>query len=1034
MAQSLASSPPPTRTSRNAKTPFSSVMTLAAWRLRRTWFLLFMVALGLIAAVVVACAVPLFLPITTTAGLRGVLREQTTNAQITSAISPLGLSSRVVQGIQQQTTPMFQQNIGGYLDGSPQFSIESSNIDSLSPALGYEHVYEVLSTSMQQAAPHITLVQGRLPRPTRTPASDIEILMTPNTAFGLHLHVGSVMTLNFSFYRQLPDQFGFPFIPGDPTTYTTNAPFRAHIVGLFTVNQAHLAYWQGRDFEPYTVKIAVNKETIFHYSLLLPTEGLLGVYDGLSTKYHVDTPFTINGNTLLWTYALNPGHFTSAQLNDVIHRMASLKSSFDIHYADAQSFYDYPYDPSNPPPFPYVVTVTLTSPLLSTVGIPSNLEQYQSRVAVTGIPVFIIALQIIGLILFFVSLMTDLLVERQSDTIAILRSRGASRGQVFGALMTQSVALSIAAVVVGLPLAIFVVLFIAQRILPPGTRDALDVVSQHLLSSALSAIGYAVVVVLVMLLTMSVSLGRAARMDVLAVRRSASRLTRAPYWQRLRLDVIFGVIALVGFVISLYLSSVGTPLSSTAQALIVVPLSLIAPFFFVLGCLLLSLRLLPLLLRFGARLAVRGRSASSMLALAQMSRIPQQAVRMTLLLALVTAFTLFGLVFSASQEQRISDTAAYQTGADFSGTIPTNAPQQSPQTWTEQYKTIPGVTSASVGYANNGVVPGGQQSLHLYIQAVDTSTYADTARWPQGASSQPISSLMALLISKRSYGVSHAIVPVIVDETVSNKLVLHLDSTFHATIEDDNVLVNDVPCYVVGVVQRLPLPDTALGSDGTPTGGVLMDYQSYSAVYLQAAQNLIGKGHIGILPNTVWLRTRDDANALAQVRAALVREDFYLNNLQDRRAIIDRLHADPLTITLTGMLGLGMVATLLLAILGDVLASWLNARTRITNFVVLRALGMPPRQVASVLLWEQILVYSLGLVLGIAFGLLLSNTVVATLVFRDTQNALPVHIVIPTTLIIALLCVIAIFVVALGMMVYIVSKPSMGQTLRLNED
>lgn len=1043
MAHSLSPSPSPTptRTSSRANTSFASVVTLAAWRVRRTWFLLLMVALGMIAAIVVASAVPLFLPITTTAGLRGMLREQNANIRINCDVDPLGLSSNVVQRIQQQVNPIFQQNVGNYLGGRPQLIIDSNNIDSISPLVLGEHFFHVYSTSMQEAASHITLVQGRLPRVTSNPAHGIEIMMTPDNAQALKLHVGSIMQLEMSFYTQIPDPFSF--MPNTPPSGPIGAPIKARVVGLFTVNNSNLAYWQGQNFERYEVKRALSShafEDIVHFSLLFPLESLLGLYDGLATKYHIQTPFAISSNTLSWSYSFNPARLTAAQLDTIVGRMAHLKSIFDVRFAGAQGFFGYPYDPSNPPPFPYIVQVTLISPLLSGPGTPSILEQYRSRVAVTGIPVFLIALQILGLTLFFVSLMTDLLVERQTDTIAILRSRGASRGQVFGALMAQSVALSIVTVALGIPLAILVVLFVSQRILPTSTQDALGVISAYPLASALSAIGYAIAVVLAMLVTMSFSLGRAARMDVLSVRRSASRLTRTPLWQRLRLDIVFGVIALAGFIISLYLSSVGTPLSSTAQALVVVPLSLIAPFFFVLGCLLLSLRLLPFLLQLGARLAVRGRSATSMLALAQMARIPQQAVRMTLLLALVIAFTIFGLVFSSSQEQRVNDTAAYQVGADFRGTIPTNSPQLSVQEWTTTYETLPGVISASVGYANNAVVAGGQQALHLYVQAVDTSTYADTARWPQGASSQSLSSLMTLLTSKRAYGVSHAVVPVVVDETVSSGLAVHVGSTFHATVEDDALLINDLSCYVVGIVQHLPTPADAINrslpADTTVTGGVLMDYQTYNAIYTQAAQNLVGKGHTSILPNTIWLRTRDDASLLVQVRAALGRGNFYLNNVQDRRAILDQLHSDPLTITLTAMLGLGMVATLLLAILGDVLASWLNARTRITNFVVLRALGTSPRQVASVLIWEQALVYSVGLLLGVAFGLLLSITIVPTLIFRNTgaQNALPPHIIIPSTLLIALLCVVAVFIIALGMMVYIVSKPSMSETLRVNED
>lgn len=1015
-------------TSRSRNTSFSSVLTLASWRLRRSWLLLLMVMFGMIAAVSVACAAPLFFPITTTAGLRGMLREQSTNSQINCDIDPLGLSSQVVQTIQQQITPIFQQNIGSYMSSRPQFTINSSNIDSLSPHVFGEHYFHVISTLMKDAAPHITLVQGRLPHLTSTPGSDIEILMTPNTAAGLHLHVGSVMVLSFPFYTQLSEPLAFPSVNPNTTR------FRAHIVGLFTVNSRNLTYWQGRDFEPYTVKIAVGKEIIFHYSLLLPIEGLLGIYDGLAAKYHIKTPLAVSSNTLTWTYALNPARFTSAQLNTAIDHMANLKSSFDVHFVGVQSFHSYLYDPNNPPPFPYIVKVVLSGPFISIPGTPSNLELYRSRVAITGIPTMLISVQIIGLILFFVSLMTNVLVEYQADTIAILYSRGASRGQIFGALLTQSIVLGIIAVIVGVPLALLVVLFITQHILPPATRDALDVVSTHLVSSALGTLGYAALIVLVMLFTMSFSLGHTARMDVLSIRRNASRITRLPLWQHFHLDIIVGIIALVGSIILLYLSRVGTQLSGTMQAVVVVPLALIAPLFLVIGCLLLSLRLLPLFLQWGASIAGRGRSATSMLALAQMARLPQQAIRMVLLLALAIGFTLFGLIFSASQKQHINDLAAYQVGSDFSGNIPTNAPQLSRQEWTKFYQTMPGVTSASVGYTSNAVVIGGQSQLQLFIQAVDTSTFPNTAIWPQGTSSQPLASLMTLLATKQDYGESHGLVPVIIDSEVSNTLALHVGSTFHASVSDNALLINDLSCVVVGMVQHIPTPSALQTSDEIPTGGLLMDYQTYNLIYTQTAQNLVGKVHATILPNHIWLRTRDDA--LAQTRASLNREDFYLDNLQDRRALIDQQYADPLSITLIGMLNLGMVVTLLLAILGDMLVSWLSTRTRLINFSVLRALGTSPRQLASVLGWEQVLVYGIGLLLGIAFGMLLANTVVPTLLAHNITGAgtIPIYTVIPSTLLVAMVCIILLFVAVLGMMIYIVSKPSMSQTLRLNED
>lgn len=65
----------------------------------------------------------------------------------------------------------------------------------------------------------------------------------------------------------------------------------------------------------------------------------------------------------------------------------------------------------------------------------SILDQFKSQITVTQIPIAILTLIVVGLVLFFVSMMANLLVESQSLVIAILRSRGASRRQLFSSFL-----------------------------------------------------------------------------------------------------------------------------------------------------------------------------------------------------------------------------------------------------------------------------------------------------------------------------------------------------------------------------------------------------------------------------------------------------------------------------------------------------------------------------------------------------------------------------------------------------------------------
>jgi len=182
-----------------------------------------------------------------------------------------------------------------------------------------------------------------------------------------------------------------------------------------------------------------------------------------------------------------------------------------------------------------------------------------------------------------------------------------------------------------------------------------------------------------------------------------------------------------------------------------------------------------------------------------------------------------------------------------------------------------------------------------------------------------------------------------------------------------------------------------------------------------------------------------------------LRADLQLNPLFDCRAIISSLQNEPLYLTLIGVLTIGATIALILALVGNLIASWLNARSRLINFAVLRALGAVPQQIASVLTWEQSIIYTTSLLLGVIFGAVLSALIVPTLIFTSVnpengsntitngtffaiQNIPPNRVIIPSSLGIALSILVDICVVALSMMLLVVSRPSISQTLRLNED
>ena len=100
---------------------------------------------------------------------------------------------------------------------------------------------------------------------------------------------------------------------------------------------------------------------------------------------------------------------------------------------------------------------------------------------------------------------------------------------------------------------------------------------------------------------MAFMLWLAARKNALVIRREAARTTQRPLWQRLNLDAVTAVIALVGYGVSLYLVSINNLFDARTRVLVVAPLTLIAPLFLLIAFLFLFLRFFTALLQLGGK-------------------------------------------------------------------------------------------------------------------------------------------------------------------------------------------------------------------------------------------------------------------------------------------------------------------------------------------------------------------------------------------------------------------------------------------------
>src|SRR5579875_3298247 len=215
-----------TRTIRQGWPLLPGVLVLAGQRVRKTWGLLLAIELGMLGAVLLACVVPLYANIAMTAALRGTLNSSTQASDIVVRTQPQLISTQVISQTTNALNNELGRTLGNYL-APVQFSIESQLLPISGARMG------LISAEMSSAATHLSLVAGRLPRPSN---STLEIAITPQTAQVLHIGIGSVLqtTVNFTdVYNKLYPQF-----------------LALHVVGLFTPGGGGDPFWHGDPFAP----------------------------------------------------------------------------------------------------------------------------------------------------------------------------------------------------------------------------------------------------------------------------------------------------------------------------------------------------------------------------------------------------------------------------------------------------------------------------------------------------------------------------------------------------------------------------------------------------------------------------------------------------------------------------------------------------------------------------------------------------------------------------------------------------------------
>ncbi len=247
------------------------------------------------------------------------------------------------------------------------------------------------------------------------------------------------------------------------------------------------------------------------------------------------------------------------------------------------------------------------------------------------------------------------------------------------------------------------------------------------------------------------------------------------------------------------------------------------------------------------------------------------------------------------------------------------------------------------------------------------------------------------------------------------------------SVVGDGILLGSLPlprdqAEVVATIEGFPTID--------PDGGeaVLIDLPTFQ---------MLGYGPGTDIPvvDEYWLSTRGEASD--GVAAVLTQSPLEAVKVIDRIELSNLKRNDPIALGTIGSLALGFVAAAVFAAVGFAVSATVSARERVSEFALLRAVGLSNRQLASWLALEQTALVFLSVGIGTLIGLLLS-WVVLPLVMVTQAGAAPVPdtiLVFPwTTVLLIDLAVVMSLVVIVIILMRLLRRLGISSLLRVGID
>ena len=635
-----------------------------------------------------------------------------------------------------------------------------------------------------------------------------------------------------------------------------------------------------------------------------------------------------------------------------------------------------------------------TTKLISTFQ--DVIESYIIREAELKLTLQILIVPILLMLIFYIFMVSQLMIRSETGIISVLESRGAGRTQILTMYAIESLILGAITLIIGPFLGLWMVKVIG------AANGFLEFVNRKALKTELDgqAIWYGILAVCLFLVTTLLPVFMQARTSIVQQKLRKSRVAKAPFWQRVFLDFVLLAISIYALYRLREQLAIQQTTGASGIEMNLDFLLFISSTIFIMGAGLFFLRIYPFLLRFIYFLGRRFWNPVLYASFHQISRSNGQEQFLMLFLILALSIGLFNANAARTINRNTEDSIRCEVGADIQvqeywqkydkNGVPINeqggmtmgpAPESPGDDIVkynepnfEKYSRLEGIESASRVYRSDKtrISKGSARSVNIQLMAIDPYDFANTVWSRQDLFRYHMNEYMNVMISLPN--------AVILSANLKEELGLEIGDGIIYTVNG----TDSVDGVVIAFVDYWPgfQPITLNTSD----------MAIRQALIVSSLDFVLSKS--AIQPYQIWLK-RAEGYDDKSIYEAIEKAKINVTNIESATQNITAAKNDPQLQGTNGALTLGFIVSMLICAVGFLIYWIMSVQGRVLQFGIFRAMGLSKGNVLGMLIAEQGLVSGVAILIGIIVGMLSSILFVPLfqLVYSSVEQPIPFRVI-----------------------------------------